>query len=111
MVKPLASVDTVVQVWDGAQYVSLYGQRDATLDPTMETYELKHKTAGRWINRAAGYRDWGMDCDGLMFMADDDTWHASWQLCSTPGRAMSMMPGCWCRCTSREVRLRQVMST
>lgn len=77
MVKPLDAEACLIKAWDGAQYVTLYGQQNVTLTPSRDTYELKHKTSDGWVETIAGYRSWTVDCDGLMYMADDDEFHSS----------------------------------
>jgi TP901-1 family phage major tail protein len=72
---PIRGVDVLINVWTGAAYETVAGQRGCTINLTADTLDATSKTdeltlAG-WRSKMSGLRDWSMDFDGLLELADN----------------------------------------
>ena len=48
----------------------LGGQRSATLNRTSEAMDATNKTNNGWKEYVAGFREWSVECDGLVLESD-----------------------------------------
>lgn len=63
-------IDVLVQIKVNDSYVTLGGQRGATLNRSAETIDITNKVSGGWMENMAGFKEWSIDCDGLIVATD-----------------------------------------
>ncbi len=67
----IKGVDVKVKI--GTAFVG--GQRGATLNRSSETIDETTKDSAGWKENGAGFKEWGVDCDGLI-PVDDTAYEA-----------------------------------
>lgn len=60
----------LVQVQDGTDWVSVAGQRSATLNRTAEEADVTSKTSEGWYEGIPTFKNWSIDFDGLVMESD-----------------------------------------
>lgn len=67
-------IDILVSVNTGTAQAPVWavvgGQRGATLNRSSEAIDVTNKVTGSWKKSIAGFKEWSVDCDGLL-VADD----------------------------------------
>ena len=64
-------VDVVLSVYITNAFIDVGGQKNATLNRSSETIEVTNKSsANQWKENLAGFKEWGLDCDGLYVVSD-----------------------------------------
>lgn len=67
----IRGVDVLVSLKTGTEYVTLGGQKDATLSASSDTIDVTTKDEGDWRKFLAGLKSWTISCEGLY--VDNDT--------------------------------------
>lgn len=67
-------IDILVSVNTGTDVAPVWevvgGQRSATLNRSAEAIDTTNKVTGQWKKSISGFKEWSVDCDGLL-VADD----------------------------------------
>lgn len=66
----VAGVDVLLKVKNGTSYVSLGGQKGASLSRSANTIDVTDKNSGGWAENMAGVKSWSIDCDGFVVLGD-----------------------------------------
>ena len=67
-------VDIIINVNTGTTetpaWEAVAGQRNATLNRSAETIDITNKLSGSWKENMASWKEWSIDCDGLVVFDD-----------------------------------------
>lgn len=66
----IRGVEVLVQVKSGSSYVTIGGQKDATLTVDADTIDATTKDEGDWRVYLSGLKTWSVSCDGLYVDGD-----------------------------------------
>lgn len=66
----IRGIDILVSVKVAEEYVSVAGQRGATLNRSASTIDVSNKVSGDWAKAISGMKSWSVDADGLLPLDD-----------------------------------------
>ena len=75
-----------VKVKAGGSFIG--GQRGATLNRSAETIDETSKDSNGWKENDIGFKEWSVDCDGLLI--EDDTAYAALESAWESGTAVAL---------------------
>lgn len=71
MARKVAGVDVLLKVKKGASYVTVGGQKGASLSRSAETIDVTDKNSEGWAESIVGVKSWSVDCDGFVCLGDE----------------------------------------
>lgn len=66
----IRGVDVLVSIKSGSNYITIGGQKDATLSFDSDTINITTKDDGDWRQFLAGLKSWTLSCDALYIDGD-----------------------------------------
>ena len=70
MAGKVAGVDVLLKVKSGASYITVGGQKGASLKRQAKAIDVTDKNSGGWADAISGVLSWKLDCDGFIVLGD-----------------------------------------